>query len=126
MTEFRQWCTVGDLVPVGDHSSGVIESHDDDSGIAIVARSLPEAYAESDSLALIADRLGKRAVARLLRNKLPTKSTSISATGMAVTAASRRANSSVWLERDSRGHHNRTHPPLLRKPTTFTGGGFTH
>ncbi|TWS20930.1 DUF1837 domain-containing protein [Tsukamurella asaccharolytica] len=74
MTDFRTWCTIGGLVPVGDHMSGVIESYDDASGIAIVAASLPEAYAESDSLALIAERFGKRGVAQFLRNKLPTKS----------------------------------------------------
>ena len=73
MTDFRTWCTIGDLVPVGGHLSGVIESGDEATGIAIVAAALPEAYAESDSLALIAERFGKRGVARFLRNKLPTK-----------------------------------------------------
>lgn len=73
MTDFRTWRTIGDLVSVGDHRSRVIESDDDASGIATAAASLPEAYAESDSLALIAERFAKRGVARFLRNKLPTK-----------------------------------------------------
>ena len=73
MTDFRNWCTLGNLVPVGDHTCGVIESDDDARGVALVAASLPEAYAESDSLALIAERFGKRGVAQFLRNKLPTK-----------------------------------------------------
>lgn len=74
MTDFRSWCTIGDLVPVGAHMSGVIESDDDARGIATVAAGLPEAYAEPDSLTLIAERFGKRGVAQFLRNKLPTKS----------------------------------------------------
>lgn len=73
MTQFSNWCTLGALVPVGDHHAGVLKSHDDAAGVAIVAASLPKAYAESKSLTMIAERFGKEAVAKFLRNKLPTK-----------------------------------------------------
>src|SRR5690242_3917719 len=72
MTNFRSWCTVGAPVPIGDHCAGVLESFNDATGIAALAASLPNLYAESESLARIADRLGKEGVARFLRNKLPT------------------------------------------------------
>jgi len=60
-------------VPTGGHHAGVIESQDDATGMATVAVRLPSAYAESGSLTLIAQRLGKEGVARFLGNKLPTK-----------------------------------------------------
>ncbi len=60
-------------MPVGNHRAGVIESRDDDAGIASMAAALPTAYAESESLVLVAQQLGKDAVARFLSNKLPTK-----------------------------------------------------
>jgi len=60
-------------VPIGEHHAGVIESNDDATGIAVVAACLPGAYAKSDTLALIAEKHGKRGVASFLRNKLPTK-----------------------------------------------------
>ena len=73
MTEFSNWCTVGAMVPVGDHHAGVLVSIDDGRGVATITASLPHAYAEADSLALVADRFGKKGVAKFLRNKLPTK-----------------------------------------------------
>jgi Cap4 SAVED domain len=73
MTDFSKWCTVGSLVPFGDQQAGVLESHDDATGVATLAEGLPNAYAESESLALVAERFGKEGVANLLRNKLPTK-----------------------------------------------------
>ncbi|MCC3326459.1 DUF1837 domain-containing protein [Nocardia abscessus] len=73
MADFRSWCAVGAPVPIGGHHAGVIESHDDATGIATLAAGLPSAYAESESLSLIAQRLGKDAVAKFLSNKLPTK-----------------------------------------------------
>ncbi|SEN84540.1 hypothetical protein SAMN05660976_08449 [Nonomuraea pusilla] len=72
MTDFRSWCTLKKLVPVGDHHAGMIESYDDAAGVNALSAILPNAYAESESLALIAERLGKDAVAKFLRNKFPT------------------------------------------------------
>lgn len=54
--------------------AGLIESHDDSTGVATIAAGLPAAYTKSGSLADIAERLGKDAVAVFLRNKLPTSS----------------------------------------------------
>ena len=75
MADFSKWCTLGSLVPVGDQQTGVIESHDDATGVATLAESLPNAYAESESLALVAESFGKEGVAHFIRNKLPTKAT---------------------------------------------------
>jgi Cap4 SAVED domain len=73
MTDFNHWCTLGTPVPIGGHQAAVLESYDDAKGSATLAASLPNAYAESDSLAMVADRFGKEGVAKFLRNKLPTK-----------------------------------------------------
>ena len=73
MTDFNDWCAVRPLVPVGGHQAGVLESYDDAKGSAALAASLPNAYAESGSLAKVAERFGKEGVAKFLRNKLPTK-----------------------------------------------------
>jgi hypothetical protein len=47
MTDFRSWCTLATLVPIGHHRAGVLESYDDATGVATLAASLPNAYAES-------------------------------------------------------------------------------
>jgi hypothetical protein len=73
MTDFNDWCTLGTLVPIGGHQAAVLESYDDAKGSSSLAASLPNAYAESDSLAVVAERFGKEGVAKFLRNKLPTK-----------------------------------------------------
>jgi hypothetical protein len=73
MADFNGWCTLGKLTLIGGHQVGVLESSDDAKGSANVAASLPNAYAESNSLAMIAERFGKGGVAKFLRNKLPTK-----------------------------------------------------
>jgi hypothetical protein len=65
MADFSNWCTVGTLVPIGDHQAGVLESYDDAKGVVTLAASLPNAYAESDSLAKVAERFGKEGVAKL-------------------------------------------------------------
>ncbi|GAA0546378.1 hypothetical protein GCM10010172_30060 [Paractinoplanes ferrugineus] len=72
MSDFRQWCTVGTPVSTGGHLAGLIESNDDATGVNTIAAGLPTKYANSGSLARIAERLGKAAVADFLRNKLPT------------------------------------------------------
>ena len=73
MTDFSNWCTVGTLVPIGDHQAGVLESYDDAKGVVTLAAGLPNTYAESDSLAKVAERFGKEGVAKFLCNKFPTK-----------------------------------------------------
>jgi hypothetical protein len=73
MADFKDWCMLGSFVPIGDHQVGLIESSDDAKGSATLAASLPNAYAESNSLAMVAERFGKDGVAKFLRNKLPTK-----------------------------------------------------
>jgi hypothetical protein len=73
MVDFKDWCTLGTITPIGDHRTGVLESSDDAKGGLALAASLPNAYAESNSLAMVAERFGKSGVAKFLRNKLPTK-----------------------------------------------------
>jgi hypothetical protein len=73
MTNFRRWCILPEPVLINGHRAGVIESHDDATGIAALAASLQDVYAEPKSLALIAERLGKAGVAKFLRNKLPVQ-----------------------------------------------------
>ncbi|MBB5829051.1 DUF1837 domain-containing protein [Micromonospora carbonacea] len=72
MSDFRRWCTVSAPVPTGGHLAGLIESHDDATGVTTIAAGLPDTYTKSGSLARIAERLGKNAVAEFLRKKLPT------------------------------------------------------
>ncbi|GAA0651196.1 hypothetical protein GCM10010174_88610 [Kutzneria viridogrisea] len=72
MANFRSWCTVGEPVRVGGHLASVLESFDENTGVATLSADLPNTYAKSGALARIADRLGKNAVAEHLRNKLPT------------------------------------------------------
>jgi hypothetical protein len=71
--DFRSWCTVGTPVPTGGHSAGLIQSYDDGAGVAAIAAALPAVYASSGALAAIAQRLEKDALAKYLRNKLPTE-----------------------------------------------------
>ncbi|MFI2281097.1 Hachiman antiphage defense system protein HamA [Nocardia beijingensis] len=59
-------------VPVGGHHASVVESRDDATGIAILAAVLPGMYAKTETLARLAEHLGKDAVAGHLRAKLPT------------------------------------------------------
>ena len=73
MSNFNEWCAIGSLVAIGDHQAGVLQSYDDAKGTTILSATLPNAYAESDSLAMVAERFGKGGVAKFLRNKLPTK-----------------------------------------------------
>jgi hypothetical protein len=73
MTDFNEWCTLGTPVPIGKHQAAVLKSHNDAKGSATLGASLPNAYAESNSLATVAERFGKEGLAKFLRNKLPTK-----------------------------------------------------
>lgn len=70
--DFRSWCALGPLRAVGKHHAGVVEAVDESTGITNLALRLPGAYAESESLARVADRFGKKGVAKFLRNKFPT------------------------------------------------------
>lgn len=71
MADFRSWCTVEEPVRVGGHLAGVLESFDESTGVATLGADLPNTYANARTLARIAERLGKDAVAEHLRNKLP-------------------------------------------------------
>lgn len=70
---FRSWCKVGTPVSTGQHQAGLIESFDDSIGVATLAAALPAAYAPSAALTAMAQRLEKDALAKYLRNKLPTE-----------------------------------------------------
>jgi hypothetical protein len=71
MTEFKTWCTPPTAVPINGHTAVVLVSSDDEAGIDAVAASLPEKYAQPESLALIAEKLGKPKVSDFLQNKFP-------------------------------------------------------
>jgi hypothetical protein len=73
MTDFSRWCDPETVVPVGEHTVGALVSNDDETGIDAVAATLPDKYAEAETLARIADRHGKKGVSKLLREKVPTK-----------------------------------------------------
>ncbi len=73
MTMFDSWCSKATLTSIAGHRVGTIESHDDAAGVALLAARLPEAYADTTALALIAERHGKPGLAAFLRDRLPTK-----------------------------------------------------
>lgn len=72
MTKYAQWCKPAETSSVGPHDLAILESIDDKAGIEVVAADLPSRYAETESLARIAERFGKVKVADFLRNKLPS------------------------------------------------------
>jgi hypothetical protein len=71
MTDFKSWCEPETIVPINGHTSGVLVSRDDETGVDAVAATLAAKYAKADALALIADKLGKPMVADFLRKKFP-------------------------------------------------------
>ena len=73
MTMFDSWCSKAALVSVAGHRVGTLDSGDDAAGVALLASRLPEAYADTTALALIAERYGKPGLAAFLRDRLPTK-----------------------------------------------------
>ncbi|ALV41973.1 hypothetical protein AU252_13060 [Pseudarthrobacter sulfonivorans] len=73
VTMFDSWCSKGVLTSIAGQASSQIDSHDDATGVAVLAAKLPDAYAETTALALIAERHGKPGVAAFLRHRLPTK-----------------------------------------------------
>ena len=70
---FDSWCSKAALVSVAGHRVGTLDSGDDAAGVALLASRLPEAYADTTALALIAERYGKPGLAAFLRDRLPTK-----------------------------------------------------
>lgn len=73
MTDFFSlWCDPPKDEAVGKHTSRVLVSCDDDTGIDAVVAILPRAYAEKENLRKIAERHGKNGVAKLLGNKVPS------------------------------------------------------
>lgn len=80
MTLFSNWCASSGLTSIADQTVskvvGTITSQDDDAGIDLIATRLPEVYADTTALALIAERYGKPDVAAFLRHRLPTKKSS--------------------------------------------------
>lgn len=75
MTTFDSWCLKAALTSVAAHKIGTLDSHDDVTGAALMAAKLPDAYADTTALALIAEKYGKPGVAAFLRDRLPTKKT---------------------------------------------------
>lgn len=73
MIEYGAWCTLGVPVSIDVHKAGTLEAQDDATGVALVTAMLPEAYADTTALGLIAERYGKPGVAAFLRDRLPTK-----------------------------------------------------
>lgn len=71
MTSYKKWCSAAKTTYVDSHAVSILISLKDEDGIAVVAAHLPSRYAETDSLARIAERFGKNKVAEFLRNKLP-------------------------------------------------------
>jgi hypothetical protein len=73
VTDFESWCQPAAFVKVKKHTAGMLLSNDDSVGIDAVAATLAEKYAETETLALIAEKLGKQEVAKFLRHRFPTK-----------------------------------------------------
>jgi hypothetical protein len=77
VTMFDSWCLNGGLTSIAGQSVGKvvgkIDSHDDATGVEVLAAKLPDAYADTTALALIAERHGKPGLATFLRHRLPTK-----------------------------------------------------
>src|ERR1035441_9652110 len=73
MTDFESWCQPAIFVSIENHVSGVLISDNDTTGIDAVAATLAEKYAETETLALIAEKFGKQKVSEFLRNKFPEK-----------------------------------------------------
>ncbi|MGV1005692.1 MAG: Hachiman antiphage defense system protein HamA [Candidatus Nanopelagicales bacterium] len=72
MTDFfSPWCDPPKDEVVGKHTSRVLVSSDDGTGIDAVVAILPSSYAEKENLRRIAERHGKKGVATLLGNKVP-------------------------------------------------------
>lgn len=73
LVKFGTWCSQPPLASLNMHRFGTLVSHDDATGVALTAATLPDAYADRSALALVAERHGKSGVAMFLRDRLPTK-----------------------------------------------------
>lgn len=74
---FEGWCSIRARTKIADQAVakevGNIDSHDDAIGIELLISKLPDAYADTTALTLIAERYGKPGLATFLRDRLPTK-----------------------------------------------------
>ncbi|WP_104167516.1 hypothetical protein [Arthrobacter sp. SX1312] len=76
MTDFfSTWCNAPTDEAVGDHTARVFASNDDAIGVAAVAAILPQAYATTKNLELVAELRKKKGVAKLLSMKVPKTKT---------------------------------------------------
>lgn len=73
MVKFDIWCSSSELTTFGRHKVGTLEAHDEAAGVKKLIEELPNAYAKTSALALVAARHDKPGVAAFLRHKLPTK-----------------------------------------------------
>lgn len=73
MTDFKSWCKPATIASINGHTAGVLVSANDEAGIDAVSATLADKYAKADTLARIAERLGKPKVSDFLRTKFPTK-----------------------------------------------------
>ncbi|MDJ0356342.1 Hachiman antiphage defense system protein HamA [Paenarthrobacter sp. PH39-S1] len=77
VTMFDSWCSSSALTLIACQAVakvvGNIDSHDDAAGVELLAVKLPDAYADTTALTLIAARYGKPGLAAFLRDRLPTK-----------------------------------------------------
>ena len=71
--KFGTWCWQPALTSLDLHKIGTLESHDDQTGVELLSATLPNAYADTSALALVAERHGKSGVAAFLRDRVPTK-----------------------------------------------------
>lgn len=71
MTNFKNWCAPESVVTLNGHHAAVLLSSDDQAGIEAVAATLPQKYAKTQTMALIAEKYGKPKVSEYLRSKLP-------------------------------------------------------
>ena len=70
---FDGWCSKTALTSIAGHKVGTIDSHNDPAGVALLVDKLPGAYADTEALALIAEKYGKPGLGDFLRNRMPTK-----------------------------------------------------
>ncbi|GAB2736055.1 hypothetical protein ACX801_12850 [Arthrobacter bambusae] len=72
MTDFfNLWCDPPEDEAVGSHTARVFASNDDAAGVAAVVALLPQTYATTKNLELVAELRGKKGVAKLLSKKAP-------------------------------------------------------
>ncbi|MGD6980535.1 MULTISPECIES: hypothetical protein [Citricoccus] len=73
MISFNTWCSQPALTSHQMHRIGMLEAHDEATGVALITEMLPNAYADTPALAFVAERRGKSGVAAFLRDRLPAE-----------------------------------------------------